>query len=139
MVKNMRTSKKISKRALEAISAAQAKHNKSLQLPTATLLATASMIAAKRACELKVDAIVKECQENNSKFRDSKFDLLNDRRNCLYSSLVSETVYADVAGTKRLPDLFSDPVFFLNGAHPDDIKQVKKKKKKNVGGLMRCV
>ncbi|KAG0085949.1 hypothetical protein BGZ93_004195 [Podila epicladia] len=123
MVKNMRTSKKVSKQALEAISAAQAKHNKSLQLPTATLLATASMVAAKRACELKVDAIVKECQENNCKFRDSKFDLLNDRRNCLYSSLVSETVYADVAGTKRVPDLFRDPVFFLNGAHPDDIKQ----------------
>lgn len=124
MVKNMRTSKKVSKQALEAIFAAQTKHNKTLQQASATLLATTSMIAAKTACELKVDAIVKECQENNCKFRDSKFDLLNDRRNCLYSSLVSETVYADVAGTKRLPDLFTNPVFFLNGAHPDDIKQV---------------
>lgn len=87
------------------------------------------MTAAREECEAKVEAIVAECLENNCKFRDSKFDLLNDRRNCLYSSLISETVYNDIAGTKRLPDLFRNPVFFLNGASPDDIKQVRKKKR----------
>ncbi|KAF9998251.1 hypothetical protein BGZ65_006232 [Modicella reniformis] len=81
------------------------------------------MIAAREACAAKVDAIVQECRVKNCKFRDSKFDLLSDRRNSLYSSLISETVYKDIAGTKRLPDLFRNPVFFLKGVSPDDIKQ----------------
>lgn len=130
MAKKQKTTKKISKEALTHIAAAQAKHNKTLQLPSVTLIATAAMTVAREECEAKVDAIVAECLENNCKFRDSKFDLLNDRRNCLYSSLISETVYNDIAGTRRLPDLFRNPVFFLNGASPDDIKQVKEKKKK---------
>ncbi|KAF9981625.1 hypothetical protein BGZ75_007016 [Mortierella antarctica] len=106
-----------------AIAAAKVKHNKTLQMPSVTLVATSAMAAAREACANKVDAIVEECIANNCKFRDSKFDLLNDRRNCLYSSLISETVYGDIAGTKRLTDLFRNPVFFLNGASPDDIKQ----------------
>ncbi|KAG0205721.1 hypothetical protein BGX28_002739 [Mortierella sp. GBA30] len=115
--------RKIPKEALSSIAAARAKHNKTLQLPSVTLVATSAMAAAREACANKVDAIVEECLANNCKFRDSKFDLLNDRRNCLYSSLISDTVYANIAGSKRLPDLFRNPVFFLNGASPDDIKQ----------------
>ncbi|KAG0355190.1 hypothetical protein BC939DRAFT_406140 [Gamsiella multidivaricata] len=123
MAKKTKSSKKISKEALVQIAAAQAQHNKTLQLPSVTLVATSAMVAAREACAAKVDAIVEECLAKNCKFRDSKFDLLNDRRNCLYASLISETVYKDIAGTKRLPDLFRNPVFFLNGASPDDIKQ----------------
>ncbi|KAF9919916.1 hypothetical protein FBU30_010373 [Linnemannia zychae] len=107
----------------EAAKAAMAKHNKTLQRPSVTLVATSAMAAARKACEAKVDAIVKECLENNCRFRDSKFDLLNDRRNCLYNSLISETVYNDIAGTKRFPELFRNPVFFMNGVSPDDIQQ----------------
>ncbi|KAI1310541.1 hypothetical protein EDD11_003713 [Mortierella claussenii] len=123
MSKKTKSSKKISKEVLKTIAAAQAKHNKTLQLPSVTLVATSAMAAAREACAAKVDAIVEECLSKNVKFRDSKFDLLNDRRSCLYSSLISETVYKDIAGTKRLTDLFRNPVFFLNGASPDDIKQ----------------
>ncbi|KAF9109361.1 hypothetical protein BGX27_007691 [Mortierella sp. AM989] len=123
MAKKMKTTKKISKEALINIVSAQEKHSKTLQMPSVTLVATSAMIAAREACAAKVDAIVEECLALNCKFRDSKFDLLNDRRNCLYSSLISETVYKEIAGTKRLTDLFKNPVFFLNGASPDDIKQ----------------
>ena len=125
MTKKMKSTKKISKPAYASVEAAKAHRDKTLQLPSVTLVATSAMIAAREACAAKVDAIVEECMVKNCKFRDSKFDLLNDRRNCLYSSLISETVYKDIAGTKRLPDLFKNPVFFLNGATPDDIKQVK--------------
>ncbi|KAG0002691.1 hypothetical protein BGZ80_003456 [Entomortierella chlamydospora] len=123
MTKKTKNTKKISKGTLQAIVAAQEEHNLTLRMPSATLVATSAMIAAREACAAKVDAIVEECLSKNCKFRDSKFDLLNDRRNCLYSSLISETVYKDIAGTKRIPDLFRNPVFFLNGASPDDIKQ----------------
>ncbi|KAF9908595.1 hypothetical protein BX616_000085 [Lobosporangium transversale] len=123
MPKKFKSSKKISNEALSTIVAAVAKHNKTLQLPSVTLVATSAMVAAREACAAKVDAIVEECLAKNVKFRDSKFDLLNDRRNCLYASLISETVYKDIAGTKRITDLFKNPVFFLNGASPDDIKQ----------------
>lgn len=122
MVRKFKATKRIAREA-EAAKAAQAKHNKTLQMPSVTLVATSAMAAARKACEAKVDAIVQECLENNCRFRDSKFDLLNDRRNCLYNSLISETVYPDIAGTKRIPDLFRKPAFFLNGASPDDIQQ----------------
>ncbi|KAF9087956.1 hypothetical protein BGX29_000538 [Mortierella sp. GBA35] len=122
MVKKFKSSKRIA-RETEAAKAAKAKHNKTLQLPSVTLVATSAMAAARKACAAKVDAIIQECLENNCRFRDAKFDLLNDRRNCLYSSLISETVYPNIAGTKRFPDLFRNPAFFLNGASPDDIQQ----------------
>ncbi|KAF9426543.1 hypothetical protein BGZ76_002708 [Entomortierella beljakovae] len=123
MVKKTKTTKKISKSVLESIQDAQKLHNQTLQMPSVTLVATEAMNVARKACIAKVDAIVEECLSKNCKFRDSKFDLLSDRRNCLYSSLISETVYKDIAGTKRLTDLFRNPIFFLNGASPDDIKQ----------------
>ncbi|KAG0372535.1 hypothetical protein BGX24_000132 [Mortierella sp. AD032] len=122
MARKFKSAQRIA-RETEADKAAKAKHNKTLQMPSVTLVATSAMAAARKACEAKVDAIVKECLENNCRFRDAKFDLLNDRRNCLYNSLISETVYADISGTKRIPDLFRKPVFFLNGASPDDILQ----------------
>ncbi|KAF8909517.1 hypothetical protein BGZ58_005975, partial [Dissophora ornata] len=81
------------------------------------------MKAAREACEAKVDAIVEECIENNCKFRDQKFDLLNNKEGCLYKSEGSTTTYDSIAGVKRVADLFRKPVFFLNGATPDDIKQ----------------
>ncbi|KAG0315121.1 hypothetical protein BGZ99_007670 [Dissophora globulifera] len=123
MTKKIKSNKKLPKEVIASIAAAQAKHKKNLQLPSATLVVTSAMAAAREACSAKVDAIVEECLAQNCKFRDSKFDLLNDRRNCLYSSLISETVYSDIAGSKRLPDLFRNPVFFLNDASPQDIKQ----------------
>ncbi|KAF8987796.1 hypothetical protein BGZ52_002659 [Haplosporangium bisporale] len=102
---------------------ARDKHNKTLQLPSATLLATTAMTAAKEACAAKVDAIVEECLANNRRFRDSKFDLLNDRRRCLYSSLLSDINYESMDGVKRAGEIFRNPVFYLDGANPDDIKQ----------------
>jgi hypothetical protein len=100
------------------------KHKKQLLLPSATLVATAAMKAAIEACEAKVDAIVAECIENNCKFRDQKFEVLMDRTDCLYSDLKKDEEYTGIAGTKRVSDLFRNPIFFLNGANPEDIKQV---------------
>ncbi|KAF9429931.1 hypothetical protein BGZ94_008970 [Podila epigama] len=105
------------------MTAAREKHNKTLQLPSVTLLATAAMKAAKEACEAKVDAIVEECLAKNRRFRDSKFDLLNERNRCLYSSMLSPTDYSAIDGVKRVGEIFRNPVFYLDGAHPDDIKQ----------------
>ncbi|KAG0040817.1 hypothetical protein BGZ82_008875 [Podila clonocystis] len=102
---------------------ARDKHNKTLQLPSATLLATTAMAAAKEACAAKVDAIVEECLANNRRFRDSKFDLLNDRRRCLYSSLLSDINYESMDGVKRVGEIFRNPIFYHDGANPDDIKQ----------------
>ncbi|KAG0083456.1 hypothetical protein BGZ93_004639 [Podila epicladia] len=107
----------------ENTATARDKHNKTLQLPSATLLATTAMAAAKEACAAKVDAIVEECLANNRRFRDSKFDLLNDRRRCLYSSLLSDINYESMDGVKRVGEIFRNPVFYLDGAKPDDIKQ----------------
>lgn len=100
------------------------KHNRTLQIPSATLLATAAMTAAKEACIAKVDAIVEECLANNRRFRDSKFDLQNNRFHCLYSSLLSELNYFGISGVKRVGEIIRNPVFFKDGAHPDDIRQV---------------
>ncbi|KAG0035412.1 hypothetical protein BGZ82_005280 [Podila clonocystis] len=99
------------------------KHNKTLQIPSATLLATAAMTAAKEACAAKVDAIVEECLANNRRFRDSKFDLQNNLSHCLYSSLLSELVYSGMTGVKRVGEIIRNPVFYKDGAHPDDIRQ----------------
>ncbi|KAG0015753.1 hypothetical protein BGZ81_011541 [Podila clonocystis] len=99
------------------------KHNKTLQIPSTTLLATAAMTAAKAACAAKVDAIVEECLANNRRFRDSKFDLQNNLSHCLYSSLLSELVYSGMTGVKRVGEIIRNPVFYKDGAHPDDIKQ----------------
>ncbi|KAG0339858.1 hypothetical protein BG000_001201 [Podila horticola] len=99
------------------------KHNRTLQIPSATLLATAAMTAAKEACIAKVDAIVEECLANNRRFRDSKFDLQNNRFHCLYSSLLSELNYFGISGVKRVGEIIRNPVFFKDGAHPDDIRQ----------------
>ncbi|KAI1319854.1 hypothetical protein EDD11_002848 [Mortierella claussenii] len=98
-------------------------HKKELLLPSATIVATAAFKAAKEACEAKVDAIVAECIENNTKFRDLKFDLLHDQEGCLLKTTLTETVHRYIAGVKRVPDLIRNPVFFLNGASPDDIMQ----------------
>ncbi|KAG0340603.1 hypothetical protein BG000_011645 [Podila horticola] len=107
----------------DSAATARDKHNKTLQLPSATLIATTAMTAAKEACAAKVDAIVEECLANNRRFRDSKFDLLNDRRRCLYSSLLSDINYESMDGVKRVGEIFRNPVFYLDGANPDDIKQ----------------
>ncbi|KAG0346385.1 hypothetical protein BG004_001849 [Podila humilis] len=103
--------------------AARDKHNKTLQLPSATLLATAAMEAAKVACIAKVDAIVAECLANNRRFRDSKFDMLNDRQSCLYANIMSDNNYESMDGVKRVGEIFRNPVFYLDGVKPDDIKQ----------------
>ncbi|KAG0291613.1 hypothetical protein BGZ98_002960, partial [Dissophora globulifera] len=58
MAKKTKSSKKIPKEVIASIAAAQAKHNKTLQLPSATLVATSAMAAAREACSAKVDAIV---------------------------------------------------------------------------------
>ncbi|KAF9095516.1 hypothetical protein BGX27_001259 [Mortierella sp. AM989] len=99
------------------------KHKKELLRPTAPLVATAAMREARKACEAKVDAIVAECYENNCKFRDSKFDLLDDAVNCLCSSSSSLVEFIRIDGSKRVGDLFRNTVFFQDGASPEDIKQ----------------
>jgi hypothetical protein len=101
------------------------KHKKDLLRPSATLVATDSMKAAIKDCIAKVDAIIAECIENNCRFRDQKFDVLLNRTDCLYNDLKKNDDYDGIAGSKRVGDLFKNPVFFLNGAKPDDIKQVR--------------
>ncbi|KAG0245116.1 hypothetical protein B0O80DRAFT_67808 [Mortierella sp. GBAus27b] len=99
------------------------KYKKDLLRPSATLVATDSMKAAIKDCIAKVDAIIAECIENNCRFRDQKFDVLLNRTDCLYNDLEKNEDYDGIAGSKRVGDLFKNPVFFLNGAKPEDIKQ----------------
>ncbi|KAF8969516.1 hypothetical protein BGZ46_010680 [Entomortierella lignicola] len=113
-------SKKNTSIAAKVVKAIQ--HKDILLRPSIPLVATAAMRAARKACEAKVDAIVAECHENNTKFRDTKFDLLDDSDNCLYST-TEKTMFPGIDGSKRVKDLFRNTTFFQNGASPDDIKQ----------------
>ncbi|KAF9161648.1 hypothetical protein DFQ26_004343 [Actinomortierella ambigua] len=108
------------------VSAAKSQHAKELVQASVTLAATASKQAAIDACIAKVDAIVEECYANNTRFRDSTFDLLNDKASCLVSSATSSGLpwfMFMVDGAKRVSDLVKNPLFFSDGASPDDIKQ----------------
>ncbi|KAG0238145.1 hypothetical protein BGW42_007136 [Actinomortierella wolfii] len=113
---------KAKKQAISQI--AKSQHAKELVQASVTLAATASKQAAIDACIAKVDAIVEECYANNCRFRDSTFDLLTDRAACVVSSATSsgEMLYI-IDGAKRVSELIKNPVFFLDGASPDDIKQ----------------
>ncbi|KAF9970260.1 hypothetical protein BGZ73_007071 [Actinomortierella ambigua] len=99
-------------------------HKKSVK-HSVTLAATASKQAAIEACIAKVDAIVRECRANNSKFRDATFDLRNDRAFCLYSSIVDGADFdmSNVKGVRRITELYPDAKFFVDGISPDDVQQ----------------
>ncbi|KAF9996933.1 hypothetical protein BGZ80_009119 [Entomortierella chlamydospora] len=115
---------KTKKRVSPAAKIAKAnKLKEELLRPSVPLVATAAMKAARKACAAKVDAIIAECHENNTKFRDLKFDLLDDFSNCLYSSAVGMHEFERIDGSKRVGDLFRNTVFFEDGATPQDIKQ----------------
>lgn len=101
---------------------ARDKRNKTLQIPSFTLLVTAAMTAAKEACAAKVDAIVEECLANNRRFRDSKFDLLNELDRCVLKSTLSENTYAGLDGIKRMGEIICNPALFKDGVHSDDIQ-----------------
>ncbi|KAF9970258.1 hypothetical protein BGZ73_007069 [Actinomortierella ambigua] len=108
------------------VMAAKSQHAKELVQASVTLAATAAKKAAIDACIAKVDAIVEECLANNCRFRDSTFDLLNDKSACLVSSANSSGLpwfMFMIDGAKRVSDLVKNPTFFMDGASPDDIKQ----------------
>lgn len=95
--------------------------------------AQASYEAAVKACETKVNKIVRECRRLNVKYRDPHFDLeadfarTHDGRNpsdCL-SSLLERNSNLRPQSVKRVADIFLQPAFFIDGATANDVRQGK--------------
>jgi hypothetical protein len=91
------------------------------QHPIRSVATTRSFGDAVAACKSKVEKISKECRRFNRKYRDAHFDLDLDRKFCI-SGLV-ETGSLCPATTKRVHDIFTDPIFFKDGVSAGDIKQ----------------
>ena len=78
-------------------------------------------------CKAKVAAIVDECQRLNQRYRDNLFDVEGWSTDTLSSLNGEFPSCVDKIGRppwiKRIPDIFDDPKFIVNGASADEVVQ----------------
>ncbi|KAF8594673.1 cysteine proteinase [Ceratobasidium sp. AG-I] len=89
----------------------------------AGLLVTAELDAAIARCKAKVNAISKQCRQRNRRFRDTEFDLVDDRDRCLHSLDTEDEKRFSPADVRRVTDIFNNPQFFVDGIQAGDISQ----------------
>ncbi|KAG7005793.1 hypothetical protein G7Y79_00018g046000 [Physcia stellaris] len=79
------------------------------------------------ACKKAVEKIAMECRRLNQKYRDQDFDIESDlkdkKRDCLDAIDIKSEDKADPLSTKRVPDIFTNPQFYVNGASPSAVTQ----------------
>ncbi|KAF5382243.1 hypothetical protein D9757_008962 [Collybiopsis confluens] len=92
------------------------------QADKAGLLVTAEFEKALEDCKAQVARIARDCRTQNRKFRDTEFDLENDRDRCLHSLFGPQLAYAP-SDIRRVTQIFDNPQFFIDGANSNDIVQ----------------
>ncbi|KAH7100356.1 cysteine proteinase [Auriculariales sp. MPI-PUGE-AT-0066] len=90
----------------------------------AGLLVTAELDTAIERCKAKVSRLAATCRRRNLRFRDIEFDLDEDRERCLHglNAPTAEDRFTP-ADVLRIPEIFEDPQFFIDGATSGDIVQ----------------
>ncbi|KAF9464916.1 hypothetical protein BDZ94DRAFT_1215779 [Collybia nuda] len=90
------------------------------------LLVTRELDNAIEDCKKKVAQISKTCRAKNRRYRDTEFDIRNDKDLCLHG--LSRYTYAP-SDVQRVSDIFEDPQFFIDGPSSSDLVQ---------GGIHDC-
>ncbi|TFK50435.1 cysteine proteinase [Heliocybe sulcata] len=87
----------------------------------AGLLVTEELDKAIERCRAKVQAIAADCRRRNRRFKDIEFDLEGDRYRCLHNLGVSDSLNPN--DVLRVPQIFKDHAFYIDGASATDIAQ----------------
>uniref|UniRef100_A0A8H7XM98 Calpain catalytic domain-containing protein n=1 Tax=Psilocybe cubensis TaxID=181762 RepID=A0A8H7XM98_PSICU len=82
---------------------------------------TEGMKQAYEECKASVLRIAAQCRAKNRKFRDVDFDLENDRHLCLHN--LGDNNIFQVADVRRVPELFTNPVFYTGTSKSAEIIQ----------------
>lgn len=92
----------------------------------------ASYEEAAALCKAKVDKIVKECRRVNQKYRDPHFDLEwdlkwgnRDTLESLHNVKNPPESEFKPKSVKRVPDIFDNPKFYIDGPTANDVRQGK--------------
>ncbi|KIM33740.1 hypothetical protein M408DRAFT_325348 [Serendipita vermifera MAFF 305830] len=120
---NVKTSN--AKTKAKARAAAKKKAKRSFKQPTATvgIAVTEELDIAIARCRAKVETISKLCRARNRKFRDTEFDLENDKDICLQGLAKPDDEALNPADVMRVTDIFDNPQFFIDGASSSDVVQ----------------
>ncbi|KIJ56184.1 hypothetical protein M422DRAFT_219353 [Sphaerobolus stellatus SS14] len=89
----------------------------------ASLLVTDELEKAVERCRKKVKQLAAQCRRKNRRYRDIEFDLARDRYLCLNSLSTSGPDNRNPEDCLRVPQIFNDPQFLVDGAQSGDIVQ----------------
>ncbi|KAI9882037.1 MAG: hypothetical protein M1823_006226 [Watsoniomyces obsoletus] len=89
--------------------------------------AATSLDEATASCQAKVAKIVRECRRLNQKYTDPHFDIETDLkwgdRDCLNGLVRGNYVDRSPMSVKRVPEIFEEPRFYIDGASYSDVRQ----------------